>query len=60
MGIIFIFLFAIITGGAYSLSQIQQIENSISKCLLTAIVVIVELLMLVVICKWVWPRRNIN
>jgi multisubunit Na+/H+ antiporter MnhC subunit len=60
MGIIFLCLSAIITGGAYSISQIQQAENPILKWLLTAVVVGVGLLMLVAICKWIWPRRNIN
>jgi hypothetical protein len=51
---------AILTGGAYSISQIQQMETEWLKWLLIATIVGVGIFMFVLICKWIWPRRNIN
>jgi uncharacterized membrane protein len=60
MRILFICLSGIITGGVYTISQIQQIENLWLKWVLTIVVLGVGLFMLVFVCKWIWPRRDIN
>ena len=51
MGIIFLCLSAVITGGAYSLSQIQQIETEWLKWLLIIVVVGVGVYMFSLVCK---------
>jgi membrane protein DedA with SNARE-associated domain len=60
MGIIFLCLSAIVTWGAYSVSPIQQIEARLLKWVLTIVVLGVGLFIFVLVCEWIWLRKDIN